>query len=86
MWDPFTLGALAYLTGHAASVQDLTINEDRSHLISLSSDKMVKIWDIKTYAIIQTISDKIKYRPDDILNGLQFCPATNNIIVGSRKI
>ena len=47
---------------------------------------MVKIWDIKTYACIQTISDKTKYRPDDILNGLFFCAVTNNILLGSRKI
>jgi WD40 repeat protein len=52
MWDPFTLGALSYLYGHNTSVQDLTINEDRYHLISLGTDKVVKIWDIRTYACI----------------------------------
>ena len=86
MWDPFTLGALSYLNGHNTSVQDLTINEDRSHLISLGTDKVVKIWDIKTYACIQTIIDKVCYRPDDILSGLYYCPVTNNILLGSRKI
>ena len=52
MWDPFTLGALSYLYGHNTSVQDLTINEDRHHLISLGTDKVLKIWDIRTYACI----------------------------------
>ncbi len=52
MWDPFTLGILTHLNGHNTSVQDLAINEDRNHLISLGTDKMVKIWDIRTYSNI----------------------------------
>lgn len=86
MWDPFTLGALSYLYGHNTSVQDLTINEDRHHLISLGTDKVVKIWDIRTYACIQTIFDKICYRPEDRLTFIHFDKTTNNILLGSRKI
>lgn len=86
MWDPFTLGALSYLYGHNTSVQDLTINEERNHLISLGTDKVVKIWDIRTYACIQTIFDKICYRPEDRLTFLHFDKSTNNIVLGSRKI
>lgn len=86
MWDPFTRGALAYLYGHNTSVQDLAINEEKNHLISLGTDKIVKIWDIKTYQPIQTIVDKVCYRPDDILTSLFFERETNNILLGSRKI
>ena len=86
MWDPFTLGALSYLYGHNTSVQDLSINEDRHHLISLGTDKVVKIWDIRTYACIQTIFDKICYRPEDRLTFLHYDKSTNNILLGSRKI
>ena len=49
MWDPFTRRAITYLTSHTTSVHDLTINDDRHHLISLGTDKVVKIWDIRTY-------------------------------------
>lgn len=52
MWDPFTRRAITKLYGHSTSVTDLTINEDQNHLISLSSDKCVRIWDIRTYACI----------------------------------
>ena len=86
MWDPFTLGILTHLNGHNTSVQDLTINEERNHLISLGTDKMVKIWDIRTYTNIQTIIDKICIRPDDHLSSLIFEPQTNNILLGSRKV
>lgn len=86
MWDPFTYGSLNYMYGHNTSVQDLTLNEDRCHLISLGTDKVVKIWDTRTYSCIQTIIDKICYRPDDILSSLQFDKRLNQIVLGSRKI
>ena len=86
MWDPFTLGVLSYLYGHNTSVQDLAFNEDRYHLISLGTDKVVKIWDTRNYACIQTIFDKVCYRPEDRLTSLMFDKYTNNILLGSRKI
>ena len=86
MWDPFTLGVLSYLYGHNTSVQDLALNEERCHLISLGTDKVVKIWNTVTYAAIQTIFDKVYYRPEDRLTSLLFDKYTNNIILGSRKI
>ena len=86
MWDPFTLKALQYLKGHNTSVQDLAINEDRSHLLSLGTDKVVKVWDTKTYLLIQTIIDRTQYRPLDELNCLLFDEVSKSIIVGSRKI
>lgn len=86
MWDPFTRRAITYLNGHTTSVHDVTINDDRNHLISLGTDKNVKIWDIRTYKCIQTIFDKICYRPEDRLTSIYFDKLSNNILLGSRKI
>jgi len=86
MWDPFTLGVLSYLYGHNTSVQDLAMNEDRHHLISLGTDKTVMIWDVRNYTRIRTLVDKTDYRPDNRLTSLMFDKYTNNILLGSRKI
>lgn len=86
MWDPFTRKAITYLYGHNTSVQDLTINDDKNHLISLGTDKTVKVWDFRTYNCIQNIFDKICYRPEDRLTCILFDAVTNNIILGSRKV
>ena len=86
MWDPFTLGVLAYLYGHNTSVQDLALNEDKNHLISLGTDKVVKIWHVGSYACVQTLFDKVPYRPEDRLTSLLFDKYTNNILLGSRKV
>jgi len=62
------------------------MNEERFHLISLGTDKVVKIWNTHTYMCVQTIYDKMCYRPDDVLTSLLFCRFSNTIILGSRKV
>jgi WD40 repeat protein len=86
MWDPFTRRSIYHLTGHNTSVHDLAINDDRHHLISLGTDKTIIIWDIRTYKKVQTIFDKIPYRPEDRLTCIEFDRINNNILLGSRKI
>ena len=67
-------------------MSDLDINEERNHLISLGTDKVVKIWDTRHYECIQTIIDRKTYRPEDILSALTYDPVTHNIIVCSISI
>ena len=86
LWDPFTLVVLSYLYGHNTSVQDLAMNVERHHLISLGTDKVVMIWDVRGYTRILTLIDKTDYRPDNRLTSLMFDKFTNNILLGSRKI
>lgn len=86
MWDPHTIGVLSYCYGHNTSVQDLALNEDKNHLISLGTDKVVKIWNMSDYGCIQTIFDKVCYRPEDRLISMTFCKYSNNIVLGSRKL
>ena len=40
VWDIFTCSKISYLHGHTSSIQDLTLNEERNHLISLGVDKV----------------------------------------------
>ena len=71
------------MNGHNTSVSNLDINEERNHLISLGTDKVVKIWDTRQYECIQNIIDRMTYRPEDILTSLTYDPITHNIIVCS---
>ena len=86
LWEPFTLGRLTDLIGHNTSVTNLDINEDRFHLISLGTDKVVRIWDTRSYNCLQVITDRFFYRPEPILTSLYYDKVTHNIIVCSRKI
>ena len=58
LWEPYTVQQLAYLNGHNTSISHLDINEERNHLISLGTDKVVKIWNTRQYDCIQTIIDR----------------------------
>lgn len=58
IWNPYTRKVITYCNGHNTSVQDLCMNEERHHLISLGTDKVVLIWD-KNFIKIQTIFDKV---------------------------
>ena len=86
LWEPFTLGRLTDLIGHNTSVTNLDINEDRYHLISLGTDKVVRVWDTRSYSCLQVITDRFFYRPENILTSLHYDKVTHNIIVCSRKI
>ena len=86
LWEPFTLGRLTDLNGHNTSVSALDINEDRFHLISLGTDKVVKIWDTRKYECIRTYIDRFFYRPENILTSLTYDEMTHSIILCSRQI
>lgn len=45
------------LAGHDNWVRDLTFHPDGKHLISVSDDRAIKIWDLKEQRCIKTISD-----------------------------
>jgi len=55
-------------------------------LISLGTDKTVKIWDIRNYSCIETIIDNIHYMPENRLTNLLFDLNTGNILLTSRKV
>jgi WD40 repeat protein len=75
---------LSYLRGHNTSVLDLTMNEERNHLISLGTDKSIKVWNTHTYQCVYNIYDNVK--PEYQLNSLVFCSRTKDIVLGSRKV
>jgi len=59
LWDPFTCKVLTRLVGHHASVTHLTINDERSLLMSLDGCKVIKVWNLRHehWNCIQTIDE-----------------------------
>ncbi|KAA6426925.1 MAG: hypothetical protein FRX49_03249 [Trebouxia sp. A1-2] len=83
LWNPFQLHSMATLTGHAAAVTHITINERSSQIISLSADKVIKVWDIRNNRCLQTLTDKQKHRPEDALTCLMYDPQQKQLLSGS---
>ncbi|KAJ3372787.1 hypothetical protein HDU91_001902 [Kappamyces sp. JEL0680] len=72
-WNPHRLShPTATLKGHAAPVVDMTMNQVLGHVISLCSDKQVKIWDIRNQTCLQSIFNSIRQYPDNILSSVLF--------------
>jgi WD40 repeat protein len=59
VWNAHSMGILAKLSGHMAPVKALVLHEnqgnntkDRNQLVSLSTDKVFKVWDLRTVSLI----------------------------------
>ena len=50
---------LTALQGHTASVVALAVNDDDGQLVSCSVDKQIKVWDLRTYRVMQSLEDKV---------------------------
>eukprot|EP00746_Dinoflagellata_sp_MGD_P124376 gnl/MRDRNA2_/MRDRNA2_58967_c0_seq1.p1 gnl/MRDRNA2_/MRDRNA2_58967_c0~~gnl/MRDRNA2_/MRDRNA2_58967_c0_seq1.p1 ORF type:complete len:1155 (-),score=226.27 gnl/MRDRNA2_/MRDRNA2_58967_c0_seq1:93-3557(-) len=95
IWNPYTLKAMNFLQGHNASIHEVLVNERQHQLISLSVDKVVKVWDIRNYRCIQTFTDKTEYKPEDRLTCMAFdeegpalvlCSSTLNLLPVNVKV
>ena len=95
IWNPYTQKAMNYLQGHNAPVLDVLVNEAQHQLISMSVDKVVKVWDILNYQCIQTFTDKTEYKPEDRLTCMAFdeegpalvlCSSLINVLPVSVKV
>ena len=85
LWNPFTGRSLGSLQGHNASVQRVIVNEDDNQLISLSTDKVLKIWDIRTNKCIQTIQDETDYWPENRISSIMYNPYKETIVTGAVR-
>merc|ERR1719498_109111 len=83
------------LQGHNASIMNVLVNEGQQQLISLSVDKVVKVWDLRNFRCIQTFTDKTEYKPDDRLTCMAFdtegpaivlCSSTLNVLPVNVKV
>lgn len=79
LWNPYVISKpVGILTGHMASVIQVTLNLNRQQLISFSVDKVLRIWDIQQQVCLQRIANIFPKGPevqtilyfDDIKNRL----------------
>ena len=43
----------ARLVGHAFTIVDIVINDTDLHIISLSTERVIRVWDIRTHTLLQ---------------------------------
>ena len=55
LWDPLSMRLITKLYGHYTGIKDLALSDRVGHLVSLGTDNMLKVWDVKTFQCIQTL-------------------------------
>ncbi|KDO31332.1 hypothetical protein SPRG_03949 [Saprolegnia parasitica CBS 223.65] len=61
IWNPYSSQrASATLKGHMASVLHLAVDDDNFQIISVSSDNVFKVWDIRNHRCLQSFVDRNK--------------------------
>ena len=89
LWNPHRLStATGTLVGHPAPIIALSVNRWSGHLLSICSDKHLKIWDIRHQTCLQTIVNGIKQYPENFMNCLYFScdDGSGSIITASNSI
>ncbi|KAL2911515.1 hypothetical protein HK105_209004 [Polyrhizophydium stewartii] len=85
LWNPYVLSKPAgSLQGHNASIVSIVINHEDGHIMSLSEDKVVKMWNARNLNCLQTIIDKIPHRPENIISSIFYDVQSRQIITGSN--
>ncbi|KAJ3391675.1 hypothetical protein HDU92_008924 [Lobulomyces angularis] len=72
---------MAALRGHSSPIIDIAINESSGQIISLSTDKVVKVWDIRKQNCVQTLMDPFTHRPEDSLSSINFSNVNGGSLV-----
>ncbi|KAI9325972.1 WD40-repeat-containing domain protein [Zopfochytrium polystomum] len=87
LWNPYVLSKPAgSLHGHNTGIVSLIVNHEESHLISLSEDKAIKIWNVRNLNCLQTLMDKIPHRPENIISAIFFDSVNRQLLTGSNKL
>eukprot|EP01012_Entosiphon_sulcatum_P039997 TRINITY_DN53619_c0_g1_i1.p1 TRINITY_DN53619_c0_g1~~TRINITY_DN53619_c0_g1_i1.p1 ORF type:complete len:1158 (-),score=109.58 TRINITY_DN53619_c0_g1_i1:4-3477(-) len=91
LWNPFISQPILTLDGHQAPLVTACFYESY-YLATLSADKMVKLWDLRTFQAVNTLVNHSAYRPENTLTCLyydqprqRFCSASAFPVVWALK-
>uniref|UniRef100_A0A7M4F7J1 WD repeat domain 64 n=1 Tax=Crocodylus porosus TaxID=8502 RepID=A0A7M4F7J1_CROPO len=87
LWHPsINTKPVGKLLGHLFSVMEIVTNEKDQHIVSLSSAKVFRVWDIQTLSLLQVFHD-IQGRPGEMqIYAMVFDNTHGKLITGSSVI
>ena len=74
------------LTGHGAAISQILVHQEEAHIISISDDKVIKIWSARTMTCLQTIVDKDPHRPENYISAAFFDVNMRRVLTASSRI
>jgi WD40 repeat protein len=87
LWNPYVLSKPAgCLSGHNTSIISIVINHEDGHVISLSEDKNIRVWSLRSLNCIQSLYDNVTHRPENIISALFYDSINRKIMTCSSTI
>ena len=87
MWNPYISKPIVTLKGHRTPLVDVCFNPEQNQIISLSVDKVVKVWDIRTFQTIQTLGDENKYtNVNSTIGAIGYDAKHKRVITGTTQL
>jgi len=86
IFDPHRCATHQSLTGHSAPLKKVLVNTLDHQIISLSTDKVIKTWDFRTFKVLQTIHDENSYRPVNMITTMMFDTTNDRMITSTSKL
>nr|XP_014344351.1 PREDICTED: WD repeat-containing protein 64 [Latimeria chalumnae] len=87
VWHPNILTRpVGKLKGHLFTISDITVNEKDQHIISVSSARAFKVWDIQTLSLLQTFAESPEATGDTRIYSMIFDNKHNRLVTGSSII
>ena len=74
------------LKGHSASIVDIKINSNSGQIISASTDKEIKVWDLRNHQCLQTIKDSGFHKPDNMITCIKFSQETGGALIAASSM
>eukprot|EP01062_Namystynia_karyoxenos_P076890 TRINITY_DN7625_c0_g1_i1.p1 TRINITY_DN7625_c0_g1~~TRINITY_DN7625_c0_g1_i1.p1 ORF type:complete len:1468 (+),score=290.56 TRINITY_DN7625_c0_g1_i1:143-4546(+) len=85
IWNPYIAKPMHRLDGHHQPLVSICFNDAQHQLISLSVDKILKVWDLRTLKCLQTICEDATHTPEDTLSCLTFDARRGAIACASSR-
>eukprot|EP01065_Artemidia_motanka_P035255 TRINITY_DN43163_c0_g1_i1.p1 TRINITY_DN43163_c0_g1~~TRINITY_DN43163_c0_g1_i1.p1 ORF type:complete len:1435 (+),score=561.37 TRINITY_DN43163_c0_g1_i1:67-4371(+) len=87
LWNPFINSPLAKLSGHLKNLVGLVFNSTDQQLITMSLDKCIKVWDMRTQKLFQSFFDQQEKSIDDgPFSALSFDSRQQRIVAASTCV
>jgi WD40 repeat protein len=84
--DPFLSQPTSILPIVHNNILDIFLNESKNQLITVCSDKKVRLFDIRSLKVIQSLVDSTEYSPNDLFSAAAFDYEQQQLITASNKI
>lgn len=87
LWNPYVLSKpTASMPGHNSAIVNIAVNHEEGIIFSLSEDKMIKLWNARTLNCVQTLTDKVAHRPENIITSIFYDGYNRQLMTGSGKL